>query len=160
MDRRGCLKCGAFAAAASAQATTAQTVATVTAAASSTNAAHSPPGRPANVPVRYTGDDHRRRLQNIASAGSTWGLPAEAPDHRLSARPVLSTTSASIPAASHGTRTSGTSGNWTALAAHGIGLIQVHEEWNDSQRLFGRHKLRRSTRPAFAASSRWSTGGA
>ena len=27
------------------------------------------------------------------------------------------------------------------LQAHGIRLIQVHEEWNDSQRLFGSHKL-------------------
>ena len=27
------------------------------------------------------------------------------------------------------------------LRDHGIRLIQVHEEWNDSQRLFGGHKL-------------------
>src|SRR5438874_328255 len=27
------------------------------------------------------------------------------------------------------------------LRDHGIRLIQVHEEWNDSQRLFGSHKL-------------------
>ena len=29
------------------------------------------------------------------------------------------------------------------LRDHGIQLLQVHEEWNDSQRLFGGHKLAR-----------------
>ena len=141
MDRRGFLKCGAFAAAASAQATTAQTVATVTAAASSTNAAHSPPGRPADVLVRYTGDDHRRRLQNIAFGREHVGscLRSHLITDYLPGQCVYNL--GEYPAKKIWEPDDWDERELDALAAQGIELLQVHEEWNDSQRLFGSHKL-------------------
>ena len=140
MDRRGFLKCGAFAAAASAQATTAQTVATATAAASSPNAAHSP-SRPADVLVHYTGDDHRRRLQNIAFCREHVGscLRSHLITDYLPGQCVYNL--GEYPAKKIWEPDDWDERELDALAAQGIELLQVHEEWNDSQRLFGSHKL-------------------
>ena len=138
MDRRGFLRCGAFATAASAQAATAQTVATATAAVSSTNAAHSP-GRPADVLVRI----RRRSSPPPAEYGilpRAWELPAE---HLVT---DYLPGQCCYNLGEYPGRKPWDPDDWDeqeldALRDQGIRLIQVHEEWNDSQRLFGAHKL-------------------
>ena len=109
-----------------------------------------PPAAPVPAPAgakvppvlgSYTAGDHRRRLENIAHAQRhirrclgqhlvTSYLPGQC-CYNLGEYPC---------------RKPWDPDDWDEraldeLQAHGIRLIQVHEEWNDSQRLFGSHKL-------------------
>ncbi len=98
-------------------------------------------GRGSSILNRYTAEDHRRRLQNIGIGQRgirsclrkhliTNYLPAQC-CYNLGEYPCQKPWDP---------------GDWDEqeldrLREHGIQLIQVHEEWNDSQRLFGGHKL-------------------
>jgi hypothetical protein len=91
---------------------------------------------PPSAFTTYTAEDHRRRLQNIALCERSIGscmrkqlvsdyLPGQC-TYNLGEYPC---------------RTPWEIGDYDVeeldrLKAHGIGLIQLHEEWNDSQRLF------------------------
>lgn len=97
-------------------------------------------GTPA-VLAAYTADDHRRRLENIAFCRQrirtclrkhliTSYLPGQCV-YNLGEYPSQKPWDPD---------------DWDEreldkLREHGIQLIQLHEEWNDSQRLFGSHKL-------------------
>ncbi len=111
MHRRGFLQTGARAAVAGA-------AASVCAGAGSA-ASEAGPLRTSAILASYTAADHRRRLENIGLGQRsirtcmrkhlvTDYLPAS-----------VATTSASTPAASLGTRTSGTSRNWIGSAGMG-----------------------------------------
>src|ERR1044071_561451 len=89
----------------------------------------------------YTSEEHRRRLQNIAECQKsvrhclhrhliTDYLPGQC-SYNLGEYPC---------------RRPWVVDEWDAqeldrLKDQGIGLIQLHEEWNDSQRMFGGHKF-------------------
>ena len=104
------------------------------------DAKHAPTPTPA-VLATYSADDHRRRLQNIAACEQeiasclrkhliTSYLPGQC-SYNLGEYPC---------------RKPWEIGDWDIqeldrLKEHGIGLIQLHEEWSDSQRLFGAHKF-------------------
>lgn len=103
------------------------------------------PGATPRAPVILTGypaEDHRRRLQNVGLG--TRGI-------RTCLRKHLITNY--LPGhccynlGEYPCRKPWEPDEWDEqeldkLHAHGIRLIQVHEEWNDSQRLFGADKLR------------------
>ena len=90
---------------------------------------------------QYSAEDHRRRLKNIAACEQavhsclrkylvTGYLPGQC-SYNLGEYPC---------------RKPWEIGEWDVqeldrLKDHGIRLIQLHEEWNDSQRLFGAHKF-------------------
>ncbi len=93
------------------------------------------------VLANYTADDHRRRLENI-------GVCERAIRSCMRKHPVTNY----LPGqccynlGEYPCRKPWDPDDWDEqeldrLHEHGIGLIQVHEEWNDSQRLFGGDKL-------------------
>jgi hypothetical protein len=100
-----------------------------------------PAGASALSLSHYTAEDHRRRLEHLALAERsihsclrqhlvTDYLPGQC-CYNLGEYPC---------------RKPWNPDHWDEqeldrLRAHGIQLLQVHEEWNDSQRLFGGHKL-------------------
>lgn len=110
----------------------------------STAAAPLPDRKIGAVPAilaKYTAEDHRRRLKNIAKCEKfiqtclrkqliTNYLPGQC-SYNLGEYPCRKPWQVDA---------------WDAqeldsLKEHGIGLIQLHEEWNDSQRLFGGNKF-------------------
>jgi hypothetical protein len=89
----------------------------------------------------YTPDDHRRRLQNIAicQQGVRKCLRTHLVTGYLPGQCVYNL-------GEYPSRKPWDPDEWDQreldkLYAQGIRLIQVHEEWNDSQRLFGGHKF-------------------
>ena len=132
MKRRSFLALGAAAGAVATAAPTPPLVAAPAAA---------PPSAAPAILAQYTAQDHRRRLENLAAARDrirsclrqhlvTDYLPGQC-CYNLGEYPG---------------RKPWEPDEWDEreldrLHAHGIRLIQVHEEWNDSQRLFGGHKL-------------------
>ena len=100
--------------------------------------------RPADAPAvlaAYTADDHRRRLTNIGFCRrAIHKAMCIAPDHRLPAGPVrlqLRRVPRLKPYEP---------GDWDEqeldrLRDDGIGLIQLHDEWHDSLRLFGGNRF-------------------
>ncbi|MHB8898023.1 MAG: hypothetical protein ACYC6Y_04690 [Thermoguttaceae bacterium] len=89
----------------------------------------------------YSAQDHRRRLENVGLAGRTI---------RSCMRKHLVTgylpgqccyNLGEYPAAKIWNPDDWDEQELDRLFDHGIRLIQVHEEWNDSQRLFGGHKF-------------------
>jgi len=104
-----------------------------------TSDAHARPASP--ILTSYTAGDHRRRLENIGLC-------------ERSIRTCMRThlIASYLPAqccynlGEYPCRKPWDPDQWDEqeldrLREHGIQLIQVHEEWNDSQRLFGGHKL-------------------
>lgn len=102
-----------------------------------------PPLQPTAAAVlkTYTASDHRRRLQNIARCER--GIRSCLRKHLVTSY---------IPGqcvynlGEYPCRKPWDPDEWDEreldkLREHGIGLIQLHEEWNDSQRLFGGHKF-------------------
>lgn len=105
----------------------------------SANSIHADPASP--VLAQYTADDHRRRLENIGRCQRSI---------RTCMRKHLVTNylpgQCCYNLGEYPCRKPWDPGEWDEreldrLREHGIRLIQVHEEWNDSQRLFGGHKL-------------------
>lgn len=99
------------------------------------------PGRAApNVPDPYSATDERRRLENIAIC--------ERLIHRCLRKHLITEYfpgQCTYNLGEYPARKPWEIGEWDAqeldrLKAEGIGLIQLHEEWNDSQRLFGANK--------------------
>jgi len=101
------------------------------------------PSVPATPPVlaTYSADDQRRRLENIAHAQR---------HIRRAMRKHLVTSYlpgtccynlGEYPCVKPWDPDAWDEQELDRLRDHGIRLIQVHEEWNDSQRLFGSHKL-------------------
>lgn len=93
------------------------------------------------VLVSYTAEDHRRRLRNIALG-----------EQRIRACLRKHLITDYIPGhcvynlGEYPCRKPWNPDDWDEaeldrLKAHGIGLIQLHEEWNDALRLFGGHKF-------------------
>ncbi|MCR4415782.1 MAG: hypothetical protein NUV77_25490 [Thermoguttaceae bacterium] len=133
MHRRDFLTTGALAAAAGA----ATSIPTRPATAAGSDAARSA----SPILASYTAADHRRRLENI-------GLCRRA--IRTCLRKHLVTSylpgQCCYNLGEYPCRKPWDPDAWDEqeldrLYEHGIRLIQVHEEWNDSQRLFGGHKL-------------------
>ena len=89
----------------------------------------------------YSAEDHRRRLKNIAAC--------EKNVHSCLRKHLITSYlpgQCSYNLGEYPCRKPWEIGDWDAreldrLQAHGIRLIQLHEEWNDSQRLFGAHKF-------------------
>lgn len=137
MYRRQFLSLGAFAAAGG-----------LTQSSSSTHAAANPsnpsvpaaPSMPA-ILVQYSGQDHRRRLENIAFCRDHVGdcLRKHLITDYLPGQCVYNL--GEYPARKIWDPDDWDERELDALKAQGIELLQVHEEWNDSQRLFGSHKL-------------------
>jgi hypothetical protein len=88
----------------------------------------------------YSPEDHRRRLKNIALCeGSIHGCLRK---HLIT---EYLPGQCSYNLGEYPSKKPWEIGEWDAqeldrLKAEGIGLIQLHEEWNDSQRLFGANK--------------------
>ncbi|MDY0168912.1 MAG: hypothetical protein RBS80_20370 [Thermoguttaceae bacterium] len=104
-------------------------------------AAAGEPGASSAVLAGYTAEDHRRRLQNI-------GVGEQAIRSCLRKHLVTSYMPGQCcyNLGEYPARQIWNPDDWDereldALYDHGIRLIQVHEEWNDSQRLFGGHKF-------------------
>lgn len=96
---------------------------------------------PSDMLASYTAEDHRRRLRNVARCNERI---------RSCLRKHLVTSY--VPGqccynlGEYPARRIWDPDDWDelqldSLYEHGIRLIQVHEEWNDSQRLFGGHKF-------------------
>lgn len=89
----------------------------------------------------YSAEDHRRRLQNIGEC--------ERSVQRCLRQQLITNYlpgQCSYNLGEYPCRTPWMIDDWDAqeldkLKGQGIGLIQLHEEWNDSQRLFGGHKF-------------------
>ncbi len=99
------------------------------------------PGAAAPVLGAYSADDQRRRLENIALCQRAV---------KLCMRKHLVTNylagQCCYNLGEYPCRKPWDPDDWDEqeldrLREHGIRLVQVHEEWNDSQRLFGSHKL-------------------
>ena len=104
----------------------------------------------------YSAAEHRRRLENVGYCHRairsclrkhlvTDYLPAQC-CYNLGEYPCLNL---GIPATCD-------ERELDRLEDHGIELIQLFEDWNDSLRLFGATSSPPSTRPGSAASLRWS----
>lgn len=135
MDRRRFLKTAAGVAA------TGPMVSAVPAAAIAAPRAESGRAMSPAVLAAYTGEDHRRRLENIAIGQRTI---------RSCMRKHLITSYlpgqccynlGEYPAKKIWNPDEWDEQELDRLYDHGIRLVQVHEEWNDSQRLFGGHKF-------------------
>ncbi len=133
MDRRTFLGWGAAASAA---------VSVVPSIASANTVALASP--PANTPpilASYSAEQHRQRLENIAYA--------QAHIRRAMRKHLITSYLAGqccynlgeYPCEKPWDPDAWDEQELDRLRDHGIRLIQVHEEWNDSQRLFGSHKL-------------------
>jgi hypothetical protein len=93
------------------------------------------------VLANYTAEDHRRRLKNIAAC--------EEAVHSCLRKHLITDYlpgQSSYNLGEYPCRKPWEIGDWDVqeldlLKDHGIRLIQLHEEWNDSQRLFGAHKF-------------------
>ena len=93
------------------------------------------------VLVSYSAEEQRRRLENIAWCNQTI--------HGCMRKHLVTTylpgqcvyNLGEYPARKPWDPDEWDERELDALRDHGIGLIQVHEEWNDSQRLFGGHKF-------------------
>ena len=93
------------------------------------------------VLAKYTSEDHRRRLRNLAAC--------ERAIHKCLRRHLITNYlpgQCSYNLGEYPCRKPWEIGDWDIqeldrLKDQGIGLIQLHEEWNDSQRLFGAHKF-------------------
>jgi hypothetical protein len=89
----------------------------------------------------YSAEDHRRRLKNIAACEKTV--------HSCLRKHLITNYlpgQCSYNLGEYPCRKPWEIGDWDVqeldrLQAHGIRLIQLHEEWSDSQRLFGAHKF-------------------
>jgi hypothetical protein len=99
------------------------------------------PGATSAVLKSYTTEDYRRRLQNIAEC-------ERSVRHCLHQQLITSYLpgQCSYNLGEYPCRKPWEIDDWDAqeldrLKEQGIGLIQLHEEWNDSQRLFGGHKF-------------------
>lgn len=104
--------------------------------------AASPSGGPlSGILAQYTAEDHRRRLKNIAVC--------EQAIHSCLRKHLIANYlpgQCSYNLGEYPCRKPWEIGDWDVqeldrLKDHGIGLIQLHEEWSDSQRLFGAHKF-------------------
>lgn len=100
-----------------------------------------PGGASSGILAKYTAEDHRRRLKNIAAC-------EQAIDSCLRKHLVTNYLpgQCSYNLGEYPCRQPWEIGDWDIqeldrLKDHGIRLIQLHEEWNDSQRLFGAHKF-------------------
>jgi len=103
-----------------------------------------PQGSPSTAPAvlkSYTNEDHRRRLENIRIANR--GIRACMRKHLITNYLAGQCTYnlGEYPSLKVWDPDEWDEHELDKLRAHGIELIQVHEEWNDSQRLFGGNKL-------------------
>jgi hypothetical protein len=98
---------------------------------------------------QYAAEDHRRRLENIALV--------EASVHGCGQKHLITNYlpgQCTYNLGEYPAKKPWHIGEWDAheldrLKAEGIGLIQLHEEWNDSQRLFGADKYSPSNPKGF-----------
>ncbi len=93
------------------------------------------------VLASYTANDHRRRLENIARAerGIRKCLRKHLITSYLPGQCVYNL--GEYPCRKPWDPDAWDERELDRLGDHGIRLVQVHEEWNDSQRLFGGHKF-------------------
>ena len=114
---------------------------TATGIAAASGIAAARPDASPDVLAGYTADDHRRRLANI---GRCTGAIRACLRQHLVTRYVPGQCCYNL--GEYPARRIWDPDDWDEreldqLYEHGIRLIQVHEEWNDSQRLFGGHKF-------------------
>ena len=97
--------------------------------------------RVAEVLAHYTHEEHRRRLENIAVCER--GIRSCLRKHLITGYlpGQCCYNLGEYPCRKPWDPDAWDEAELDKLRDHGIGLIQVHEEWSDSQRLFGGHKF-------------------
>ncbi|MBN1347045.1 MAG: hypothetical protein JXQ73_30420 [Phycisphaerae bacterium] len=95
----------------------------------------------ARIMATYTAEDHRRRLENVGRCerGVRKCLRKHLITSYLSGQCVYNL--GEYPCRKPWNPDDWDEAELDRLREHGIRLIQLHEEWNDSQRMFGGHKL-------------------